>query len=83
MNPLEGPFCLVGDSGQAGLRRHCARNKFLRAKANNFELYTISLIHILNKVWDTAKHEKETAPIVATIDEKEGSNQIKGKIYAY
>jgi hypothetical protein len=34
-------------------------------------------------VWNTATYEKETAPIVASIDEYEGSNQIKGKIYAY
>ncbi|MDB5165023.1 MAG: hypothetical protein JWL89_649 [Candidatus Saccharibacteria bacterium] len=54
-----------------------------RAKANNFEPYIISLLHTLNKVWDTATYEKEIAPIAAEIDEYEGSNQIKGKLYAY
>lgn len=34
-------------------------------------------------MWDTENYEKETAPIVDAIDEFEGSNQIKGKIYAY
>jgi hypothetical protein len=34
-------------------------------------------------MWDTKKYEEETAPIVATLDEMEGTNQIKGKIYAY
>jgi hypothetical protein len=34
-------------------------------------------------VWDTETYDKETAPIVAAIDEFEGFNQIKGKIYAY
>ena len=54
-----------------------------RAKANNFEPYILSILYTLNKMWDTATYEKETAPIVATIDEMEGSNQIEGKIYAY
>ena len=54
-----------------------------RSKANNFEPYIISLLHILNTMWDTNKYEKETTPIVADIDEYEGSNQIKGKLYAY
>lgn len=54
-----------------------------RPKANNFESYFNSLLHTLNTVWDTAIYEKETAPIVAGIDEYENSNQIKGKIYAY
>jgi hypothetical protein len=54
-----------------------------RAKANNFEPYIISLLHILNKMLDAETYEKETAPIIATIDEYEASNQIKGKIYAY
>lgn len=34
-------------------------------------------------MWDAKKYENETAPIVTAIDEMEGSNQIKGKIYAY
>jgi hypothetical protein len=54
-----------------------------RAKANNFEPYIISLLHILNKAWDTATYAEETEPIITAIDEYEGSNQIKGKIYAY
>lgn len=54
-----------------------------RPKANNFEPYFTSLLHTLNRSWDTESYEKETAPIVASIDEYEGSNQIKGKIYAY
>lgn len=54
-----------------------------RPKANNFEPTFIGLLHILNKSWDTAMYEKETAPIVASINEYESSNQIKGKIYAY
>lgn len=54
-----------------------------RAKANNFEPYIICLLHILNKMWDTETYEKETAPIVAGLDEYEGSKQIKGKAYAY
>ena len=54
-----------------------------RAKANNFDPYIISLLHILNTMWDTKKYEKETVPIVAEIDEYVGSNQIKGKLYAY
>jgi hypothetical protein len=36
-----------------------------------------------NKMWDTETYEKETAPIVAGLDENEGSNQIMGKLYAY
>lgn len=43
----------------------------------------ISLLHILNKIWDTETYEKEIAPIIAGIDDYEGSNQIEGKIYAY
>lgn len=54
-----------------------------RSKAKNFEPYFTSLLHTLNKAWDTATYEKETAPIVAVIDEYEGSNQSQGKIYAY
>lgn len=54
-----------------------------RPKANNFEPYIISLLHILNNEWDTNTYEKDTAPIVNAIDEIEGSNQIKGRIYAY
>ncbi len=54
-----------------------------RPKANNFEPYFTSLLHTLNKAWDTAAYEKDTAPIVAAIDESENSNQSKGKIYAY
>jgi hypothetical protein len=54
-----------------------------RSKANNFEPYILSLLYTLNKIWDTTKYEKETAPIVAAIDELESPNQIKGKIYAY
>jgi hypothetical protein len=54
-----------------------------RSKANNFEPYIISLLHTLKRIWDTASYEKETAPIVAGIDEYESSNQIKGKLYAY
>jgi hypothetical protein len=34
-------------------------------------------------MWDTTSYEKETAPIVAALDDYEGSNQIKGKLYAY
>lgn len=34
-------------------------------------------------MWDTKKYEKETVQIVAALDENEGSNQIKGEIYAY
>jgi hypothetical protein len=34
-------------------------------------------------MWDTKTYENETAPIIAGIDEYEGSNQIKGKLYAY
>jgi hypothetical protein len=54
-----------------------------RSKANNFESYIISLLHDLNKMWDSAAYEKETAPIIAERDEYEDSNQIKGKICAY
>lgn len=54
-----------------------------RSKENNFEPYILSLLYTLNKMWDTTKYEKETTPIVAGIDGYEGSNQIKGKIYAY
>lgn len=54
-----------------------------RSKANNFEPYIISLLHALNKMWDSTSYEKETAPIVAALDDFESSNQIKGKIYAY
>jgi len=54
-----------------------------RAKANIFEPYIISLLHILNEVWDAETYEKETTPIIAEIDEYDGSNQIKGKLYAY
>lgn len=54
-----------------------------RSKANNFEPYILSLLYTLNQMWDTNKYEKETAPIVDSLDEMEGSNQIKGKFYAY
>jgi hypothetical protein len=54
-----------------------------RPKTNNFEPYISSLLHTLDKAWDTTAYEKQTAPIVAAIDEYEDSNQIKGKIYAY
>jgi hypothetical protein len=54
-----------------------------RSKANNFEPYIISLLHALNKMWDSAQYAKETAPIIAALDDNETSNQMKGNIYAY
>lgn len=54
-----------------------------RPKANNFEPHLENILLALNQSWDSSNYEKDTAPIVALIDEKESSNQIKGKIYAY
>lgn len=54
-----------------------------RPKANNFELHLESILFALNQSWDSSNYEKNTAPLIALIDEKESSNQIKGKIYAY
>lgn len=60
-------------------------NNFVRGRprANNFEPYIIDLLHTLNQSWNPETHRKETAPIVKTIVEYDGSNQIKGRVYAY
>lgn len=56
---------------------------FGRPKAITFEPHFHNLLHALSQAWNASTYEKETAPIVATIDEYESANQIKGKIYAY
>ena len=54
-----------------------------RPKANIFEPHLENILFALNQSWNSSNYEKDTAPIVTLIDEKESSNQIRGKIYAY
>lgn len=75
---------MVDQSSQTKKKAERMLDVFLgRSKANNFEPYILSLLYTLNQMWDTKKYEKEIAPIVDSLDEIEGYNQIKGKIYAY
>lgn len=54
-----------------------------RSKANNVEPIFAGILNTLNETWDTVKYERNTAPVMATIDDSESANQISGKIYTY